>query len=107
MGLVRALVSLALLVVSVATVQPVNAQQVPTDTTDPSYQTRNGPRTVTQLLNELDAAGYSGPWELDAMLAAFDRAAAPTPTARPSPQPTATPTTAGQPRTPFGTTIQE
>lgn len=53
--------------------------------------TRNGPKTQDQLQLELQTAGYTGPWDTDSMLAAFNRAyVAPTPT----PLPTANPTQA-------------
>lgn len=55
------------------------------------FQTRKGTRTEDDLRRELQAAGYAGPWDADAMLAAYDRATAPT--ATPIPQPaTITPT---------------
>jgi len=46
-----------------------------------------GPRTAAELTTELSRAGYGGPWDVTAMLAAFDRATVPTPT----PIPTSTP----------------
>jgi hypothetical protein len=46
-----------------------------------SYQTSNGPRTAAQLHDELAIAGYGGPWDVDAMLAAYSRAAPPPPPA--------------------------
>jgi hypothetical protein len=42
-----------------------------------TFQTRNGPRTMEQLEHELAAAGYVGPWDSASMLAAYERAAAP------------------------------
>jgi hypothetical protein len=50
---------------------PVAAQALPPE---PTHQTRNGPRTDSQLRIELEAAGYSGPWDADSMLAAYGRA---------------------------------
>jgi hypothetical protein len=44
---------------------------------EPGYPTANGPRTAAQLQQELLAAGYAGPWDVESMLAAYDRAAAP------------------------------
>jgi hypothetical protein len=60
---------------------------VATATSVISYPTRKGPRTSDDLAGELRRAGYTGPWDVTSMLAAFDRATAPTPT----PVSTATP----------------
>jgi hypothetical protein len=68
-----------------------------TNASSASYPTRNGPKTIEQLQNELIEARYGRPWDVNAMLNAYDRATAPTakpqPTATPIPQPrpTATP----------------
>jgi hypothetical protein len=77
-----------------ASMSPVSAVTpvVPTPTAapEPSYQTRKGSKTAVQLADELGAAGYAGPWEINAMLAAYDRASAPTPTPVPlTPRPVA------------------
>ncbi len=50
-------------------------------------------RTITQavLEQELRTAGYGGPWDLASALAAFNRAACPTPIPTPVPTPLATP----------------
>ncbi len=53
----------------------------------PTYNTRKGTRTAEQIHQELSAAGYPGPWDIAAMLAAYDRATAPTPTPTPTPNP--------------------
>ncbi len=42
-----------------------------------TYMTRGGPKTEEQLRSELQAAGYPGPWDVDSMLAAYERAGAP------------------------------
>jgi hypothetical protein len=47
----------------------------------PTYPTRNGPRTETELRTELTALRYSGPWDVASMLAAYERAAEPPATA--------------------------
>jgi hypothetical protein len=54
------------------------------------YTTRSGPRTEENLRAELAAAGYGGPWDIHAVLAAYDRATAPAPTPFPR-RPTLTP----------------
>jgi hypothetical protein len=41
---------------------------------DPTYATRDGPRTALQLQADLAAAGYGGPWDAASMVAAYDRA---------------------------------
>jgi hypothetical protein len=43
---------------------------------DPTYPTRNGPKTESELQTELSEAGYPGPWDLASELNAYDRAAA-------------------------------
>ncbi len=68
----------------------------PTPTLEPTavaiiYATRNGPRTEQDLRRELGTAGYQGPWDVDALRAAYDRATAPTPTLVPTAIPTLTP----------------
>jgi hypothetical protein len=40
-----------------------------------TYSTRNGAKTEAQIDEELRGAGYEGPWELEAALAAYERAA--------------------------------
>ena len=67
----------------VAIAAPVSAQDAGTPV---GYPTRNGDRTADQLRLELTAAGYPGPWDVDSMLAAYARAAAP-PTPVPLPAP--------------------
>jgi hypothetical protein len=57
------------------------------DTPVPTYNTRKGPKTAEQIRQELAAAGYPGPWDTTALLAAYDRATAPTPTPTPTPNP--------------------
>lgn len=42
-----------------------------------TYMTRGGPKTEDQLRAELQAAGYPGPWDINSMLAAYERAGAP------------------------------
>jgi hypothetical protein len=57
---------------------------------DPTYPTRNGPKTESELQTELAAAGYTGPWDLASELNAYDRAAASaaaSPAAQPSDSP--------------------
>jgi hypothetical protein len=56
--------------------------------TPATYTTRNGPKSEQDLRTELARAGYQGPWDLGALLTAYDRATAPTAT----PVPTRTPT---------------
>jgi hypothetical protein len=53
----------------------------------PTYNTRNGPKTIDQIHQELAAVGYQGPWDTTAMLAAYDRATTPPPTPTPTPNP--------------------
>jgi hypothetical protein len=50
----------------------------PPPSPEPTYQTRKGARTAGQLHDELMAAGYGGPWDVQSMLAAYQRATAPT-----------------------------
>jgi hypothetical protein len=52
------------------------------------YPTRKGPRAEEDLRAELSGAGYGGPWDVTAMLAAYDRATVPTPTPTATPNPT-------------------
>lgn len=40
----------------------------------PTYQTKNGPKTPVQIANELKAAGYPGPWDIDSMVQAYGAA---------------------------------
>jgi len=47
--------------------EPVQAQ---------TYQTPNGPRTIDQMTAELKAAGYSGPWDSDSIVAAYQKTSA-------------------------------
>jgi hypothetical protein len=42
-----------------------------------TFMTRGGPKTESQLRTELQAAGYPGPWDINSMLAAYERAGAP------------------------------
>jgi hypothetical protein len=57
-----------------------------------TYQTRNGLRTATQLHDELVAAGYGGPWDVDSMLSAYNRVTISQSAATPlPPQPVAAP----------------
>jgi hypothetical protein len=48
----------------------------PAASQETAYPTLNGPKTEAILRSELTAAGYSGPWNLESMLAAYDRATA-------------------------------
>jgi hypothetical protein len=54
---------------------------------EPTYPTRNGPKTESALRTELQNAGYQGPWDLASELNAYDRATAPWPTSPPTPAP--------------------
>jgi hypothetical protein len=102
MHILRTLIGITLLAVMLTT-QPASAQQAPVDSPDPTYQTANGPRTVGRLVTELKAAGYDGPWEVTAMVDAYNRAAMSKPAA-PAPAITTAPAPA---RTPFGTTVEQ
>jgi hypothetical protein len=65
----------------------VTATPVPTIEATPTpviYATRKGPRSEDDLRAELTSAGYIGPWDTSAMLAAYDRATAPTSTPVPT-----------------------
>jgi hypothetical protein len=69
-----------------------------------SYQTANGPRTYGELVAEMKAAGYNGPWDDVSLLAAYNKTAmqpTPTPQAMQTPTPqasaTAIPTTRAAP----------
>src|SRR5579859_2895460 len=64
----------------------------PTVTPTVSYPTRKGPRTAEQLIGELTRAGYGGPWDVTALLAAYDQATSPTPTPVPTQVPVPTQT---------------
>jgi hypothetical protein len=85
----------------VAAPPPTPAPVAAPPTAEPTYATRNGPKTATQLHDELSRAGYGGPWDPDAMLAAYNAAGRPPasgpapappppapPSAAPAPQPT-------------------
>jgi hypothetical protein len=50
---------------------------VPVSAQEGTYPTRNGPRTASQLYDELHAINYPGPWDVNSMIAAYQRAAAP------------------------------
>jgi hypothetical protein len=52
---------------------------------DPTYPTRNGPKTESELQAELADAGYPGPWDLASELNAYDRAAPSTTTSPTAP----------------------
>ena len=54
---------------------------------EPTYPTRNGPKTESGLRTELQKAGYQGPWDLASELNAYDRAAAPWPVSPATPAP--------------------
>lgn len=87
----------------VATAQPSQPSSPPTAlapvapsvTSTPTpvvvYPTRNGSRTEAQIRTELAQADYGGPWDLSSVLAAYDRATAPTPTPLPTPAPVLVP----------------
>jgi hypothetical protein len=70
--------------------EPLPQTPLPTQTTPvPAYNTRNGPKTIDQIHQELASAGYQGPWDTDSMLVAYNRAyVAPTPTPLPTVSPT-------------------
>jgi hypothetical protein len=54
---------------------PVARPTTPAATSAPqTYSTPNGPRTESQIRSELAAAGYSGPWDLASMFAAYEKA---------------------------------
>jgi hypothetical protein len=65
------------------TLLPVNAALAD----EPTYPTRNGPKTESALRTELQNVGYQGPWDLASELNAYDRAAAPLPVASSTPAP--------------------
>jgi hypothetical protein len=65
------------------TLLPVNAALAD----EPTYPTRNGPKTESALRIELQNADYQGPWDLASELNAYDRAAAPQPVASSTPTP--------------------
>jgi hypothetical protein len=74
--------------VNAATPQPTPTAVVLSPVT---YPTRNGPRTIDQLRQELATVGYTGPWDdIASLLNAYDHAAAPTPRPTLTPQPTHT-----------------
>src|SRR4051812_47262633 len=47
----------------------VNQQS--SDTVGVTFETRNGPRTLDQLRDELPTAGYPGPWDAASVQAAY------------------------------------
>jgi hypothetical protein len=57
------------------------ATATPAPTPEPTYATRNGPKTAAQLHDELAQAGYAGPWDVNAMLAAYNAAGSQPPAA--------------------------
>jgi hypothetical protein len=63
-------------VLAAPTTTPATPQSppVPMATAEPAYLTPNGSRTTAQLHQELATAGYAGPWDVQSMLAAYDRA---------------------------------
>jgi len=69
----------------------------PTSTAAPTntpttYTTRNGLKSEQDLRTELAQSGYQGPWDLGALLTAYDRATAPTSTPIPTRTPIPVPT---------------
>jgi hypothetical protein len=69
---------------SVAVAQPTSSAAA---LSDQVFETHNGPRTASQLRDELARTGYGGPWDVSSMLAAYGRATSPSP--QPAQQPTA------------------
>lgn len=71
----------------VVTATPTAVPPLTVSATPNQYPTHNGYKSQDDLQRELTAAGYTGPWDTASLLAAYDRATAPTAT----PLPTATP----------------
>jgi hypothetical protein len=62
----------------VPTAAPTTSKPVPpTVSAEPIFDTRKGPKTISQLRDELARAGYDGPWDVPSILTAYDRATAP------------------------------
>jgi hypothetical protein len=66
-------------------------------TPESTYPTSNGPKTEAALRQELAAAGYSGPWDVPSLLAAYGRATALA----------STPAASPERLTPFGSSVEE